>query len=749
MVQRIGQSMDRSDLIRNISVIAHVDAGKSTLTDSLVAAAGLISRSASGERRFMDTRPDEASRGITIKSTSISMVFDAEELKATILPKKGEWKPPKKEAKGKGSKASKVKSAPETSKPVPEKKGSLQPHLVNLIDCPGHVDFSSEVSAALRLTDGAVVVLDAVEGVCVQTRTVLRQALQERVKPVLFINKLDRLLTELDLSPEEAYQRLESNLASFNACVQEQPDQYMGDLTVAAQNGSVGFGAGKMGWGFTLPFFAKLYHNKFGLSEKKMAKKLWGNNFYDASKKRWSDSPCSKSGRVLKRGFCLLIWEPLQALYEAGGKKGQGEKAEEEGRAILAKFCERQGLSVSPEDRAAPLEAYFKAVLQAWIPADGALVQMIVQHLPCPVRAQAYRVRNLYSGPQDDEVAAAIRACRADGPLVMFVSKMVPTQDKSRFFAFGRVFSGTVRTGKRVRVQRPGYVPSAAGADGKQTGVSSCTVQGAMLMMGPFTEGLGCFPSGTITDLPVAHNLTDLQLPVAPIVRVAVKTTKPADRGKLKAALLRLAKSDPLVQTYLDPSTGENIVAGAGELHLSVCLQDLQSDFAGESCPLTIAQPVVSYRESIAQSSGVGIGKSANKHNRVFISAAPMADDLAKDLETRDDAFGAGNLKEQLVSKFGWDGRDAKRVMSWGLPPDAQANVLVNRTSAVPYLEESADSVTRAFQEVILQGPLSREPMRGVSFALLDAKFHRDSVHRSGTQVTPAAHRALCAALLL
>jgi elongation factor 2 len=156
--EQLREIMDNTDKIRNMSVIAHVDHGKSTLTDSLVAKAGIIAGEKAGDVRHTDTRADEAERGITIKSTGISMYFE------TDVMNMGEEK---------------------------------EPYLINLIDSPGHVDFSSEVTAALRVTDGALVVVDYVEGVCVQTETVLRQALTEKIKPVLMINKIDRGILEL------------------------------------------------------------------------------------------------------------------------------------------------------------------------------------------------------------------------------------------------------------------------------------------------------------------------------------------------------------------------------------------------------------------------------------------------------------------------------------------------------------------------------------------------------------------------
>jgi small GTP-binding protein len=170
----------------------------------------------------MDTRKDEQERGITIKSTAISLYAE--------LP------------------ASELKDI--------SQKADGNAFLINLIDSPGHVDFSSEVTAALRVTDGALVVVDTVDGVCIQTETVLRQALAERIKPVLVINKVDRAMQELQFSPEELYQSFSRTIESVNVVISTYFDSALGDVQVYPEKGTVAFASGLQGWAFTLRQFA-------------------------------------------------------------------------------------------------------------------------------------------------------------------------------------------------------------------------------------------------------------------------------------------------------------------------------------------------------------------------------------------------------------------------------------------------------------------------------------------------------------
>jgi elongation factor 2 len=685
--------------------ICSVDHGKSSLTDSLISAAGLLAEEKAGKARYMDGRPDEQARTITIKSTGISLYY---ELEAHKIPA----------------------DAPTNA------------FLINLIDSPGHVDFSSEVSAALRITDGALVVVDCVESVCVQTETVLRQALTERVKPVLMVNKLDRAFLELQLDPEAAYLAFSKTIESANVIISTYNDELLGDCQVNPEKGTVAFGSGLHGWGFTLTRFADMYSKKFGVPKEKLISRLWGDNFFDPSTNKWTDQPFGTDGKPLKRGFVQYILEPISQVFKCT-MNNETEKTQ--------KLLKSLGITLKAEESARTGKDLLKTIMRKWLPASDALLEMMVLHLPSPVQAQRYRVDNLYTGPLDDEAAIAIRDCDPNGPLMLFVSKMVPNEDNSRFYAFGRIFSGTARTGQKVRILGPNYVP------GKKEDLFIKSIQRTVLMMGRYNEPVEDCPcgntiglvgideyllkTGTLTTSEVACNIRDLKFSVSPVVRVAVSPKNASELPKLIEGLKRLSKSDPLVQCTSEES-GDHIVAGAGELHMEICLKDLQ-DFCG--IELVISQPVVPFRETVTDISREPVmTKSANKHNRLYMTAQPLHTDLVQEIEkgtvsARDDVK---TRARYLADTYEWDVSEARKIWCFG-PDTTGANVLVDSTHSVQYLAEVRDSVVAAFQWATKEGPMCEENVRAVRFDIHDVTLHRDSMHRGGGQIIPAARRCL------
>merc|ERR1712121_501958 len=677
-VDQVRECMDKKENIRNMSVIAHVDHGKSTLTDSLVSKAGIIAAAKAGETRATDTRKDEQDRCITIKSTAISMFFNMDAKDLAFI-----------------------------KQPISKNKaGENEPgFLINLIDSPGHVDFSSEVTAALRVTDGALVVVDCVSGVCVQTGTVLRQAIAERIRPVLFMNKMDRALLELQLGQEELFQTFSRIVENVNVIVATYADDDgpMGVVRVDVNNGSVGFVSGLHGWAFTLKQFAEMYASKFGVEIDKMMKKLWGETFFNPKTKKWSKEKADDN----KRSFCMYVLDPIYMVFDAimNFKKEQTEK-------LLGKLTTATGKLVKDvlktEEKEMEGKPLMKAVMRNWLPAGEAMFQMICIHLPSPVTAQRYRAELLYEGPADDAACMGIKNCDPDAPLMMYVSKMVPTSDKGRFYAFGRVFSGKIATGMKSRIMGPNFVP------GKKEDLYEKSIQRTILMMGGKVEAIEDVPAGnicglvgvdqflvktgTITTFKDAHNMRVMKFSVSPVVRVAVEAKNPGDLPKL----------DPMVQCIIEES-GEHIIAGAGELHLEICLKDLEEDHA--QIPLKKSDPVVSYRETVSEESNqMCLSKSPNKLNRLFMKAVPMPDGLADDIDNgevapRQDFKIRGRY---LADKYDYDVGEARKIWCFG-PEGTGPNIVIDASKGVQYLNEIKDSVVAGFQWASKEGVLCDE----------------------------------------
>jgi elongation factor 2 len=526
-----------------------------------------------------------------------------------------------------------------------------------------------------------------------------------------------------------------------------------GGLQVNPAEGNVAFSAGLHGWAFTLNKFGRVYAKKFKMGDDgyiKMAKRLWGDNFFDPSSKKWKKKDQGDDGTTLTRAFCQFVMDPIEKIF----KLAMNDKKEK-----LFGLLGKLGVTITAENQQLLQKKLLKHCMQQWLPASEALLEMMIIHLPSPKKAQQYRVDTLYSGPVDDAAATGIRTCDPAGPLMLYVSKMVPAADKGRFTAFGRVFSGTVRTGQKIRILGPDYE-----GPGKKKGLTIKNIQRVVLMMGRKIDAVEAVPVGntcglvgidqyilktaTLTDLETAMPLVDMKFSVSPVVQVAVSVKSPNDLPKLIEGLKRLSKSDPLVVVKRNDETNENIIAGCGELHLEICLKDLQEDYLS-GIPIVIGDPVVGLRETVCEDGEQCLSKSPNKHNRLYISAHPLTEELAqaiddKEVDATDDIKIRGR---KLADDFGWDITEARKIWCFG-PDGAGPNVLVDTTKAVQYLLEIKDSCIAGFNWATNEGPMMEEPMRGVRFNIHDVTLHADSIHRGGGQIIPTCRRVLYAALL-
>merc|ERR1712002_637546 len=256
----------------------------------------------------------------------------------------------------------------------------------------------------------------------------------------------------------------------------------MGNIQVYPEKGTVGFGSGLHGWAFSLKQFAEMYSSKFGIDVQKLMRRLWGDNCFNPKTKKWSKT--MQPGSV--RGFSQFVLDPIYKVFDAI----MNNKT-----ANIDKLIKHTKVKIKTEEREKEGKPLLKTFMRNWLPAGETLLQMITIHLPSPVTAQKYRCEMLYEGPMDDEAALGIKGCDPNAPVMMYVSKMVPTSDKGRFYAFGRVFSGKVASGLKSRIMGPNFIP------GKKDDLYEKTIQRTILMMGRYVEAIEDVPAGNICGL--------------------------------------------------------------------------------------------------------------------------------------------------------------------------------------------------------------------------------------------------------
>lgn len=610
--------------VRNICILAHVDHGKTTLADHLIASCGggLLHPKLAGKLRFMDFLDEEQRRAITMKSSSIALTY--------------------------------------------------RDYSVNLIDSPGHMDFCSEVSTAARLSDGALVLVDAVEGVHIQTHAVLRQAWIEKLTPCLVLNKIDRLICELKLSPMEAYNRLLRIVHEVNGIVSTyKSEKYLSDVdsmlavsaggvvdddnlqlieddeedTFQPQKGNVAFVCALDGWGFSINEFAEFYASKLGASVATLQKALWGPRYYNNKTKMIVGKKALGGGsNKAKPMFVQFVLEPLWKVYQAA-LEPDGEKE------MLEKLIKSFNLSIPPRElRNKDPKVMLQAIMSRWLPLSDAILSMVVRFMPDPIAAQSFRVSRLLpkrevldSGVDSDVLAEAelvrrsVENCdgSSDAPCVAFVSKMfaIPMkmlplrgpqgevlnnandegpggESDECFLAFARIFSGVLSSGQRVFVLSALYDPLKG--ESKQKHVQVAELHSLYLMMGQGLKPVSCAKAGnivairglgqhilksaTLSSTMNCWPFSSMAFQVAPTLRVAIEPSDPADMGSLMRGLRLLNRADPFVEVSVS-GRGEHVLSAAGEVHLERCIKDLKERFA--KVRLEVSPPLVSYKETI------------------------------------------------------------------------------------------------------------------------------------------------------
>jgi U5 small nuclear ribonucleoprotein component len=696
--------MDHPHLIRNICVIGNLHHGKTLLLDSLVHQCHPGLEKTARDTRFTDTLVQEQARGVSIKSCPVSMVLQ---------------------------------------------NLSGKSYLLNVMDTPGHVNFSDEQTAALRLSDGAVIVVDACEGLMNQTERSIKHAVQEKVPIVVCMNKMDRLIIELKLPPTDAYHKITHTLDEINEVLER-----CGSSTrVSPLNGNVFFASGAHGWVFTIQSFAKIYadyHETFSAED--FARKLWGNIFHHPN------GEFSRTARQSgdKRSFTKFILEPLYKIYShCLGSEGN------ELRQTMASV----GVTLSSSDLRLNPKPLLKLACQRFFGTVAGFVEMCVRAFPSPAENAEAKITHTYVGELESALGRGMLACDKKAPLMVNITKLYPRADGDQFDAFGRVLSGFVKVGDQVAVLGERYTLDNP-EDMSIREVSRIwvfngryRVEVNQVAAGNWAlfEGIdgGITKTATLT-WPQGNEDAEIFRPLTfndtAAIKVAIEPINPSELPKMLAGLRKINKTYPLAVTKVE-SSGEHNILGTGELYLDCILHDLRRIYT--EIEIKVADPVVKLCETVLETSSLKcFGETINKHNKITMTAEPLEQGIAGDIENGVVSldWDAKQIEDFFHTKYDWDLLASRSIWAFG-PNSTGPNILVDDTlpSEVDkkLLYSVKDYIVQGFQWGTREGPLCDEPIRNVKFKLMGAEISSEPIHRSGGQIMPTARRVAFSSFLL
>ena len=667
----------------------------------------------------------------------------------------------------------------------PDTRGKT--YCITALDCPGHTQFHDETVAALKVVDGVVLVVDALEGPQLHTHMCIRQAVLEGLPLTLVISKMDRLIVELKLPPNDAYLKLRHTIETVNEIVRDASRGRYPPL--APERGNVAFSSAQHGWLFTLPSFALTLSDHCStplgssLTIPELAKRLWGDCYLDPTSRQFQtstrDCRSLNGGTLVQRTFVEFVLEPLYKIYSAC----LGERA-----PVAEKLLRQVGVLLSKEQLRASARPLLRSALQQYLAtATAGWVDMIVQHVPHPAAAAAGKVARCYTGPQSSRVARAMRECDPRGPLVIHCVKNYiandssstsgennnSSNDGSSFWTLGRVYSGTIRPAETVRVLGEGYSPFEDEEDVAVAVVAAVAIprgRGRMLVSqvkaGNWVLLQGVDASMTKTATIVGshsnndpdeevHIFAPLKFPQAggeAIMKLAIEPLNPAELPKMVEGLRRVSKAYPMAKTKVEES-GEHIVLGTGELYMDCLMHDLRHVYS--DIEVKVADPIVSFRETVLETSSLKcFAETANKRNKLTFIAEPMDEGLAEQLEAGkvNPKWEPKKLGRYFQTKYNWDLLSSRSVWAFGDSPTHGTNLLLDDTlpSEVDksLLNSCRSSIVQGFQWATREGPLCEEPVRATKIKILDVTLADKPIYRGGGQVIPTARRTVHSSIL-
>lgn len=617
-ISELLELMENTENIRNIGFVGHIDHGKTTLSDSLLSEAGLLSPELAGEARVLDFLEEEQQRGITMKSSNISLYYE---------------KPLEKE----------------------------EPFLINLVDTPGHLDFSGKVTRALRLIDGVIVVVDAVEEIIAQSETVIKQSIEEGVKPVLYINKVDRLIRELKLTEEQIRKKYIRIINSFNTLIKRFAEPpFDKDWQVSPADGNVAFGSALHKWGFTV----KILKNS-------------GLKFND----------------IMKR-------------YEK--------------------------------------ESYSKETysdLAVYLPIDKAILEMAINHLPNPKKAQNYRIKKIWKGAIDSEIGKALINCKSEGPLIMCISKV--QADKHGLVATGRIFSGKCRKKTEVYLVRENNYEN---------------IQRLSIYMGQRREQVEEIPVGNIVALEglkeiksgesifegdVSNTLVpfgDVKYVTTPVITASIEPEYLRDIDEMKQIIDNLLIEDPNLKFEINEENGEFLLSGMGPLHLEVSANEIEK----RGVKVEISEPRAVFKESCRNKSSIIKSSGPNQQNYVKLQLERLDEKTLKFFQSTN--INSIKPKSQLQDILDQETELEEQEIYKLWKIDEDYNLLINEVD-IELNEFYVSLIEEIIDKIHLNGPLCGEKLTELKINIKDMAIDQIDEETAFTQLSVLFYDAIKKAL--
>ncbi|VDD82645.1 unnamed protein product [Mesocestoides corti] len=690
--------MDCPELIRNIAFCGHLHHGKVVFAFPTYL-------------RYTDYLKIEIERGLSIKSTPMTLV-------------------------------------------LPDMRNKS--FLINIFDTPGHVNFSDEVTAAFRICDAVCLFVDVSEGVLMNTERLLKHALQERLPILLCLNKIDRLILELKLPPNDAYYKIKNIIDEVNSLISTFSEGHM----VSPLLGNVCFASSYYRFCFTLESFAKIYTDTFDgtVDYKSFAKRLWGDQYFNSETKAFKSKPPTSSS---VRSFVEFILEPIYKIFaQTAGDVD----------TCLPGLCNELGIHLSKSELKLNVRPLLRLIFSRFFGDFSGFVSMCVDHAPSPLAGAAAKVAHTYSGPLDSAIAHDMIACRAESPhLMVHTTKLYPDEDAVSFHAFGRVLSGRLEAGHDVKVLGEAYSlddeedsrPAVVGRLWVLSRLLCCSYRlevnrvpaGNWVLIEGVDQAI--VKTSTITsahssgEVFIFHPLT---FNTISIVKISVEPANPSELPKMLDGLRKVNKSYPLLMTKVEES-GERIIRGTGEIYLDCVMHDLRKLYS--DIEVKVADPVVAFCETVVETSSLKcFSESPNKKNKLTMIAEPLDKGLAEDIENKVVRIDwpKKQLGEFFLKKYEWDLLAARSI--WAFGPDATGpNILVDDTlpSEVDkaLLGSVKDYIVQGFQWGTREGPLCDEPIRNVKFKILDALISGEAHQRGSGQIIPTARRVAYSAFMM